>query len=96
MKKRKGLEIIELFMFRAGTDWKRTFTGQIIRDKTDDGKDIVYGRVDVGGCRVIGCAENQDQLGLNLDSACTLILDFGIDKMTGQTTTIFKSQFNLS
>ena len=97
MKKKERLEIIELFMFRAGTtNWKRTFTGQIIRDVDENGNKIVYGKVDVNGCRVWGTAENQDQLGLNIDSACTLIMDYGLDKMTGQTITIAKSPFNLS
>ena len=94
--KKERFKITELLMFRAGTDWRRTFVGQIVRDTTENGQEIIYGKVDVNGCKVWGCANNQDQLGLYLDDACTLILDFNLDKMVGPTIKIANSEFNLS
>ena len=42
-KNYRNLQITELYLVKA--DWNRTFMAQIIREKTEDGKEIIRGNV---------------------------------------------------
>jgi hypothetical protein len=92
-KKLTAIEITELFLVKA--DWLRTFVGEIIREKTEDGE-ICLGTVVVNEGKIWSVGESQDELGKNLDEICIMKLDMGLHSDSGVTTTIFETKFFLN
>ena len=82
MKKRKTIEklpdlqISELFLVKA--DWNRTFMGQIIRETTVDGQEIIRGSVIINDGKAWSVGNSEEELGNNLDDICTLKLDHNL------------------
>jgi len=89
-------EITELFLVKAGNDFKRTFTGQIYRETTKEGKSIVRGSVEVTDGKLWSVAESQEELGYYLDDMCTLKLDCGLHSDKGMLTEICGINFFLN
>jgi hypothetical protein len=90
-KKISSLEITELFFVKSG--WDRTFLGEIVRDKTEDGKTINYGTVVVDEGKIWSAGETQDELGIYLDDICTMKLDLGLHEEPGISTVIAFNKF---
>ena len=80
-KKLPEIEICELYLVKA--DWNRTYMAQIIRERTEEGKEIIRGSVviDEGKAWSVGC--NEAELGLFLDDICSLKLDLGLHNEAG-------------
>jgi hypothetical protein len=93
-KKLSHLQIIELFLVKS--NWRKTFIGEIIREKTIDGAESYRGTVVVNEGRIWSLGESQDELGKNLDDLCTMKLDYGLHSDSGVTTTIFETKFFLN
>jgi hypothetical protein len=86
MEKKKlpqEFEISELFLVKAGNDYKRTFIGQIYRETTKEGKSIVRGNVVVKDGKIWSYAETQEELGKYLDTISVLKLDYNLHKNPG-------------
>ena len=81
-------------LIKAG--WERTFVAEIYREKTEDGKDVIYGNVVVNEGKIWCAAETQDELGRFLDDICLLKLDLGLHLNPGVTTEIFDTNFFLN
>jgi hypothetical protein len=71
-------EITELFLVKAGNDYKRTFVGQIHTETTKEGKSIVRGSVEVTDGKLWSVAESDSILGKYLDDLCAMKLDMGL------------------
>jgi hypothetical protein len=99
MEKKKlpqEFEITELFLVKAGNDYKRTFIGQIYRETTKGGKSIVRGSVEVTDGKLWSIAESDDELGKFLDDLCLMKLDMGLHSNAGVTTLIVNEYFFLN
>ncbi len=99
MEKKKmpnEFEITELFLVKAGNDFKRTFIGQIFREITSEGVSIVRGIVMVNEGKIICSAETQEELGRFLDDICLLKLDLGLHSSAGVSTKVFDTAFFLN
>jgi hypothetical protein len=86
MEKKKSpheFEITELFLVKAGNDFKRTFIGQINRETTKEGKSIVRGSVEVTDGKLWSLAESDDELGKYLDDLCVMKLDLELHANNG-------------
>jgi len=100
MKKRKdtekltNLEITELFLVKA--DWNRTFMGQIIRETTVDGQEIIRGNVIINDGKAWSVGNTEEELGNNLDDICTLKLDFNLHADLGIRELIAGIEFFLN
>ena len=90
-KKISSLEITELFFVKSG--WDRTFMGEIVRDKTEDGKTINYGTVVVNEGQIWSAGETQDELGIYLDCICTMKLYLGLHDNQGVFSKIAEGQY---
>lgn len=92
-KKLPEIEITELYLVKA--DWNRTFIAQIIREKTEDGTEIIRGSVIIneGKAWSVGSEEN---LGTYLDAICSMKLDYGLHEKAGITSTIAGEDFFLN
>lgn len=93
-KKLPEIEIIELYLVKA--DWNRTYIAQIIRERTEDGKEIVHGNVVINEGKVWSMADTEDGLGDNLDEICILKLDYGLHEKAGITSKIAGEDFFLN
>ena len=89
-------EITELFLVKAGNDFKRTFIGQIYREVTAEGISIVRGSVVVTGGKLWSSAETQDKLVKYLDDLCVMKLDMGLHLNPGVRDKIFDTDFFLN
>jgi hypothetical protein len=89
-------EITELFLVKAGNDFKRTFIGQIFREITSEGVSIVRGSVVVNEGKIWCSTETQEELGKYLDDICVLKLDMGLHSQGGVTTQVFGEDFFLN
>jgi hypothetical protein len=99
MEKKKmpnEFEITELFLVKAGNDFKKTFIGQINREITSEGVSIVRGTVVVNEGKIWSSAETQEELGKYLDGMCMMKLDMGLHAHAGVTTQIFGEDFFLN
>jgi hypothetical protein len=76
IEKLPHLEISELFLVKA--DWNRTFMGQIIRETTADGQEIIRGNVVINDGKAWSVGNTEEELGNYLDDICTLKLDFNL------------------
>lgn len=98
MKKQLKVEITELFMAQA--DKYRRFFGTIKRDRDDNGNQTVHGVIKIKNRDYEGFiysqANDQDELGQNLDCLCKLVLDADIHKSTGVTKNICETPFFLN
>lgn len=100
MKKKKTIEkspdiqISELFLVKA--DWNRTFTGQIIRETTADGQEIIRGSVTIGEGKAWSVGKTEEELGNNLDDICTLKLDHNLHSNPGLREVIAGTAFFLN
>jgi hypothetical protein len=91
MEKKKipnEFEITELFLVKAGNDFKRTFIGQICREITSEGVSIVRGTVVVNEGKIWCSAETQEELGKYLDDICLLKLDHNLHLKPGVSINI--------
>jgi len=93
-KKLKDIQITELFLVKA--DWHRTFIGEIIREKNEDGKDIFHGSVMINEGKVWSVGNTEDELGDYLDDMCVMKLDYGLHSNARVTTQIFDVDFFLN
>jgi hypothetical protein len=89
-----AIEITELFLIKA--DWHRTYMGEISREKTEDGNDLIRGNVVVNEGKIWSSAESQEELGKYLDDICTLKLDYGLHSDVGVTSQILGEDFFLN
>ena len=99
MEKKKSpqeFEITELFLVKAGNDYRRTFVGQIYRGTTKEGISIVRGSVVVYEGRIWSSADNQEELGKYLDGLCVMKLDLELHSHTGVTTKVLDTDFFLN
>jgi hypothetical protein len=96
MKKQLNIEITELFMVKAGGDWRRRFMGTIVRQKAGSDKISIRGSVIINEGKIWSAAENEEQLGVYLDDLATLKLDCGIHGSTGVNTIIANTPFNMN
>ena len=99
MEKKKSpqeYEITELFLVKAGNDYRRTFVGQIYRETTKEGKSIVRGNVMVNDGKIWSSAETQEELGKYLDELCTIKLAMGLHSNPGEKVDIFGISYHLN
>ena len=99
MEKKKlpqEIEITELFLVKAGNDYKRTFIGQIYRETTKEGKSIVRGSAEVADGKLWSVAETEDELGQYLDDLCAMNLDMKLHFDAGKKTEIVGMVFHLN
>jgi hypothetical protein len=98
MKKKllREYEITELFLVKAGNDYKRTFIGKIYRETTKEGKSIVRGNVVVNDGKIWSSTETQEELGQYLDDLCLMKLDWGLHSHAGVTFKITREDFFLN
>ncbi len=99
MEKKKipqEIEISELFLVKAGNDFKRTFIGQIYRETTKEGESIVRGNVKVQDGKIWSSAETQEELGKYLDEICKMVLNYGLNKNVGVSIEIFGNDLFLN
>ena len=92
----QGFDITELFLVKAGNDFKRTFIGQIHRETTKDGRVAIHGSVMVNEGKIWSSAETQEELGENLDAICTLKLKEGLHSTAAKTSEIGGMQYFLN
>jgi hypothetical protein len=93
-KKLPNIQITELFLIKA--DWHRTFMGQIVRENTEDGKEIIRGNVTVNEGKIWSVAESEEVLGNYLDDICTLKLDYGLHASCGISEEVAGTPFFLN
>jgi hypothetical protein len=93
-KKLPELQIVELFLVKA--DWNRTFMAQIIREKTQEGSDIIRGNVIVNEGKIWCVADSEEELGTYLDDICTMKLDHNLHSFAGLTIKIIGIDFFLN
>lgn len=91
-KEKERFEICEMFMAKADRD--RCFFGIIKRFEDHDGNPLVFSKIVMPNDGYI-CAQANDQknLGNNLDKICVMILDKGLHNDGGVTETIFNIVF---
>jgi hypothetical protein len=89
-------EITELFLVKAGNDYRRTFIAQIRRETTKEGKTIVRGSVEVTDGKLWSVAESQEELGKFLDNLCVMKLDMGFHSHAGVTIKTCNEEFFLN
>ena len=94
MEKLRNIQITELFLVKA--DWNRTFMGQIIREKIEDGKDIIRGTVIVNEGKIWSVGETEEELGNRLDDICTMKLDHKLHENPGKMDVIAENLFSLN
>ncbi len=87
------LQISELFLVKS--NWRKTFVGEIIREKTENGE-ICRGTVVVNEGRIWSTGESQDELGKNLDDICIMKLDMGLHSNAGESIVIAGTLFYLN
>ena len=68
----------------AKADWNRTFVGEILRCKNDDGSDFVVGEIPVHEYTIIAKAGDDKELGKRLDEMVVSILDYDLHKMVSK------------
>lgn len=91
-KEKDRFEICEMFCAKADRD--RVFFGIIKRFEDHLGNHQVFSKIlmpDDG--YICSQANDQKELGKNLDEMCVLILDKGIHSDAGVTTKIFETEF---
>jgi len=92
MMKKINIEITELFMVKAGGDWHRRFMGEIVKENAG----TIRGNVVVNEGKIWSAAENEEQLGKNLDDICLMKLDHKLHGDTGKQTSIMGIPFFLN
>jgi hypothetical protein len=93
-KKQSGIIITELFLIKA--DWNRTFMGEIIRETTADGKELVRGCVIINEGKAWSTGRSQSDLARNLDDICIMKLDYHLHSSAGITIKIAGEVFFLN
>jgi hypothetical protein len=85
-----NLQISELFLVKCGEDWTRTFMAEIIREKTEDRKDIIRGNVIINEGKIWCVAESgsEEELGNYLDEMCVMKLEYGLHSNAGVTVKV--------
>ena len=99
MQKKKELiiQITELFMAKAGkNDFTRCFHGTIKREKDENGKPVVRGKIKVNDCYIWAEAEDQWKLGEMLDEMVKMILDMNLHKDSGVSIEIAGTKYNFN
>ena len=93
-KKMLDLQMSELFLVKA--DWDRTFMATIVREKNNDGKEVIRGSVVVNEGKIWCIAESEEELGNDLDDICIMKLDCGLHEQPGITLKIAGVDFFLN
>ncbi len=75
------LEIIEMYLVKCGSDWTKTYMGQLSRGLDADGNSIIYSKVEIEGYIVKCTGKTEDEIGDTLDSICELILNGDINSL---------------
>ena len=91
MSEKGRYTISELILVMA--DIRRTFTGTIRRDRDSP---TVRGSVKVNEGMIYSMAEDEDELGKNLDEMCVLKLDYDLHSNEGIYIGICGSNFYLN
>ena len=94
MKKASKIEITELFLVKA--DMNRCFLGEIIRETTPEGNELVRGSVVICEGKAWSTGNSQEDLASNLDNICTLKLDHNLHGNPGVREIIAGTSFNLN
>ncbi|MCX6254314.1 MAG: hypothetical protein NTV31_07545 [Bacteroidia bacterium] len=88
------IQISEMFMAQA--DHERCFYGIIQRGVDEFGNAFVFSRIVVNDGLIQAKADNQWELGKNLDEICKMVLDMGLHDDAGVYTEIFGSKYFLN
>lgn len=88
------IEITEMFMAQA--DHERCFYGIIKRGTDEFGNAFVFSRITINDGMIQAKADNQWELGKNLDEMCKMALDDGLHENTGVFTEILGDKFFLN
>jgi hypothetical protein len=88
------IQISEMFMCQA--DHERCFYGIIQREIDEFGNAFVFSRIVMPDGLIQAKADNQWELGKNLDQMCIMILDMGLNKQRGKVISICNSDFFLN
>lgn len=75
------IQISEMFMCQA--DHERCFYGIIQRGTDEFGNDFVFSRIAMPDGLIQAKADNQRELGKNLDQMCVMVLDMGLHNSAG-------------
>jgi hypothetical protein len=97
MEKKKAssnIIITELFLVKA--DWTRTYLGEIRREVTKEGKQIVRGNVMINEGKIWSFAETEEILRDMMNGICTMKLDMGLHSISGVTLTICETKYYLN
>ena len=93
-KKSPGIQLTELFLVKA--DWGRTFTGEIFREITAEGKEFVRGKVIIEEGKAWSTGQCQSELAKNLNDICIMKLDMGLHSHAGVKVKILDFDFFLN
>lgn len=103
MDKKKKIEIIGLFMAKAGIGNKgfdRCFYGTIKRGGAKDGSPIVYGKIhvktEVHDSYLYSQAKDRSELGDNLDQLVIMVLDKGLHNKSGKFFKRYGFEYHLN
>jgi hypothetical protein len=99
MEKKLTVQIVELFMAKAGRGNKgfdRCFHGTIKREKTEDDKPVVRGKIKVNQGYIWAEAEDQWALGEMLDEMVLMILDYDLHGDIGKQAIVAESPLFLN
>ena len=70
-------------MFMAQADHERCYYGIIKRDTDEFGNSFVFSRIVMPDGLIQARADNQQELGRNLDQMCVMVLDMGLHNSKG-------------
>jgi hypothetical protein len=93
-KKLPELQITELFLVKA--DWHRTFVAEIIREKTADSMEFIYGNVVINEGKAWSVGSTEEELGNYLDDLCIMKLDHNLHASIGESVVISGTRFYLN
>jgi hypothetical protein len=86
-----GIEITELFLVRA--DWTRTFMGEIRRNTDPNGNPILTGKVIINHATAWSCSTDEEELRMNMDAICVMILDYALHADSGASDMICNMKY---
>lgn len=88
------IQITEMFM--AQTDHDRCFYGIIRRGVDEFGNAFVFSRIAMPDGLIQAKADNQQELGKNLDEICKMVLDMRLHNDAGVFTEICRDKYFLN
>jgi hypothetical protein len=88
-EKTDRFEITEMFMAQASHE--RCFYGIIKRGTDEFGNDFVFSRIVMPDGLIQARANDQQELGKNLDEICRMVLDYGLHNNTGANINVLNT-----